>query len=276
MKNYFTEEQEKIIIDLYVNEGRGQLYCAKAVGSTNVNQVKKVLNKYNIHIRNFSEAATKSNINRAKYKNKEYFNHQNENMAWLLGFLASDGSVSSSDNGIKIGLAKKDREILEKIKQEVDIENDINEYTTKDGFDVVELRWTCAEHKQTLEQYGITPKKTLTLKPPIKLTSKYWIDYIRGYFDGDGSVNLINNKGDLSLRWQICGANKDFLQWIIDVLYNEYNIPKVNIQMIMKKNPLYYFQYSTNATKQIYKILYTNGLFLKRKKEHFDEIILMK
>lgn len=276
MGNYFTEEQEKVILDLYVNKGKGQMYCAKVVGSTNVNKVKEVLKKRGIHIRNYSEVAVKSNINRAKNKNKNYFNEQSHNMAWILGFLASDGSISSSNNGIKLGLAKKDREILEKIKQEIEIENDINEYITTDGFEVAELRWTCAEHKAALNEYGITPKKTFTIKPPIKLASKYWIDYIRGYFDGDGSVNLINNNGATSLRWQICGANKKFLQWIVDVLYNEYNIPKVSIQMQMRKNPLYYFQYSTKATKQIYEILYNNSLCLERKKLYFDKIILMK
>ena len=39
MEGYFTEEQENLILHLYVDEGRGQLYCAKACGSTNVNKV---------------------------------------------------------------------------------------------------------------------------------------------------------------------------------------------------------------------------------------------
>ena len=41
MENYFTEEQEKIILKLYIEEHRGQLYCAKAVGKTNVKKLKK-------------------------------------------------------------------------------------------------------------------------------------------------------------------------------------------------------------------------------------------
>jgi hypothetical protein len=116
MENYFTEEQEKLIIKLYTEEHRGQLYCAKAVGKTNVKKVKEVLKKYNIPIRTFSEAATLSNINRTLYKNKDYFKHQSHNMAWILGFLAADGTVSSSDNTIKIALSAKDKEILERIK----------------------------------------------------------------------------------------------------------------------------------------------------------------
>lgn len=280
MRDYFTEEQERTIVKLYTEEKRGQLYCAKAVGSTNVKKIKEVLHKYHIPIRNFSQAATVSNKNRALKKNEEYFKIQSHNMAWLLGFLASDGTVSSSDNTIKIGLSAKDKEILEKIKQEVEIENKIVERTTKDGFDCVDLHWTCAEHKKDLNKFGITPNKTYTLKPPQELQEKYYIDYIRGYFDGDGSVNLIHSHGKpVSLRWQICGASKEILEWIVDVLYIYYNIPKVSIlnSTANRKNLCYYFQYSTIATKEIYKILYTkNSLYLKRKKELFEKIIQMK
>lgn len=279
MKDYFTKEQEELIIHLYVDEGRGQLYCAKACGSTNVSKVKEVLRKNNISIRDFSHAASLSNQNRAYKKNESYFDIPTSNMAWLVGFLASDGSISSSDNAIKIGLAKKDREILEKIKKEVEIENKIKEYTTNNGYEVAELVWSCKKHKDALNKYSVTPNKTFILRPPYMLPHKYWIDYIRGYFDGDGSINLIHSHEKVNaLRWQICSATKEILEWIIEFFYNEYWIPKVSIYHDMNhgKNELYYFQYSTNATKQIYSILYTpNSLFLKRKKDHFDEIITM-
>lgn len=280
MENYFTPEEEAIIIRLYVEEHRGQLYCAKSVGKSNVNKVKEVLRKNNIPIRNFAAAASLSNINRTLKKNESYFKKQNHNMAWILGFLAADGTVSSSDNTIKIGLAAKDKEILERIKAEMEIENKIVERTTKDGYDTVDLHWTCQEHKQDLAKYGITPRKTFTIKPPSGLERQYYIDFIRGYFDGDGSVNLIHSKGKIaSLRWQVGGATKEILQWIIDILYECYGIPKVNIHADSspnRKHTFYYFQYSTSSTKKIREILYTpNSLYLKRKKDHFDKIIQM-
>lgn len=280
MENYFTPEEESIIIKLYTEEKRGQLYCAKAVGKNNPRKVKEVLRKHNIPIRNFSEAATQSNINRTLYKNKDYFKTQTHNMAWVLGFLASDGTISSSDNTIKIGLSAKDKEILEKIKDEIEIENKIVERVNKDGFDCVDLHWTCKEHKEDLGKYGITPNKTFTIKPPVDLDEKYYIDYIRGYFDGDGSINIIHNKGKIAaLRWQVCGASLDILKWIVDILYIKYNIPKVSILRDSRNriNPIYYFQYSTNAVREIYKILYTpDSLYLNRKKIIFDEAIQVK
>lgn len=280
MKDYFTEEQQKLIIYLYTIENRGQLYCAKACGSTNTSKVKEVLKKNGVQIRDFSHAAALSNQNRALKKNEFYFDTPTSNMAWVLGFLASDGSVSSSNNTIKLGLVKKDIEILEKIKEEIEIENKITEYTTRLGCEVVELRWSSKRHKDALAKYTITPKKTFTLQPPVLLPYEYWIDYIRGYFDGDGSINLIHINGKpQALRWQVCAATPIMLEWIVNFFYSKYNIPKVKIQFSEKgKNSkgIYYIQYSTNSTKKIHNFLYTpNSLSLKRKKEHFDKIIHM-
>ena len=274
MGGYFTEEQENLILHLYVNEGRGQLYCAKACGSTNVNKVKEILKKHNIPIRDFAHAAAISNQDRAYKKNEAYFDIPSSNMAWLLGFLASDGSISSSDNNIKLGLAKKDREILERIRQEVQIENEIGEYTTTSGSEVVELRWSSKRHKEALAKYAITPKKTFTLIPPVNLPYKYWIDYIRGYFDGDGSISHLNNG---AWRWSVCCAMSAMLEWIVEYFYSEYNIPKVKIQYDKNhgKQGLYQIQYSTASAKKIHSILYTsNSLYLQRKKDMFDKITI--
>lgn len=201
-------------------------------------------------------------------------------MAWLLGFIASDGTIRKDSNEIKIGLAIKDKEILEKIKAELKLQSNVKEYTTNNGYDCCTLCWTCQTHKEDLATFHIVPNKTFSLLPPDKLDKKYWIDYIRGYFDGDGSINLIansNGRGNGNLRWQVCAATPTMLQWIVDYFYDEYNIPKVSIQKQLRpnaKNPLYSIQYSSIATRKIYTILYTpNSLFLKRKKEHFEEIL---
>lgn len=273
-----SKELINTLVYWYENQKRGMKYSAQQAGCSEA-VAKKILIEQGIHIRTQREAAILANKNRASDKDFNYFSKENEspNMAWLLGFLASDGTVSKRDNTIKIGLAIKDKEILEKIKQELKLQTEINEYTTAEGYDCCSLTWTCEQHKKDLARYGIIPQKTFRLKPPYELNKKYWIDYIRGYFDGDGSVNLIangNHRGNGNLRWQICSATKEILQFIIDFFYEEYNIPKVNILWQEKLHTLYYFQYSSTATRQIYNILYTpNSLYLNRKKVHFEEIL---
>ena len=275
-----TKEQESEIIRIYTEENRGQMYCATTVlGVKNPKYIKDVLKKNNIKIRNYDEAARLSNKNRIKYtsKNIDYFKQESHNMAWILGFLASDGTIRKDSNEIKIGLSIKDIDVLEKIKQEINLDESIKKYTTNTGYDCCTLKWTCEEHKKDLKKYSIIPAKTLKLLPPYQLDKKYWIDYIRGFFDGDGSINFIESNGKkhyTALRWQVCSTTKEILQFILDFFEVNYNISPVNIQVRQQNHPLYYIQYSTNATKKIYNILYTpDSLYLNRKKEKFIESI---
>lgn len=267
---------EEIIKREYVDNKRGQAYTAKQAGIS-VSRLKKYLKDMEIPIRNHNQATILSNQNRTYLKNENFFKIQNSNMAWLLGFLASDGCIGNKRNTITINLARKDREILEKIQSLLNIQNEIVDYTNNKGYDCSELRWTSAEHKKDLAEYSIVPNKTLILKPPYKLERQYWIDYIRGYFDGDGSINLIKNsngRGNGNLRWQVCSATKEIIEFILDFFESEYNIPKVSIQFTNAKNPLYSIQYSSTATRTIYQHLYTkDALYLQRKKEHFNKIV---
>lgn len=273
-------EQEKEIIRIYVEEKRGLLYCSKKVlNCNNPKRVKQILKKNGIKIRSYQEAARLSNKNRIKYTSKDidYFKKQSANMAWILGFLASDGTVRKDCNEIKITLAAKDIDALYKIKKEINLDEPIKCFTTNSGYDCCTLKWTCEEHKKDLAQYSIIPAKTYKLHPPYLLDKKYWIDYIRGYFDGDGSVNFIESNGKkhyTALRWQVCSATKEILQFITDFFEQSYSIKPVSIQTYKRKNPLYNIQYSTNATKQIYRFLYHDDcLYLNRKRNLFEEAV---
>lgn len=274
MKTQFTDEQKQIILQIYVQEGKSLRACADLVGSS-PGVIRRFLVEQGVEIRSY--ALNKKKVDKEKVKDKTYFSkeRENANMAWLMGFLASDGSISSKNNSIKIGLSAKDKEILERIREELKLkDNHVSSYTTSNGFDVVELRWTCAQHKQDLARYGIIPNKTFNLKPPYELNSQYYLDFIRGYFDGDGSVSQKQN----ALCFAICSATKEILEFIIEVLAM-YDVPRVKIYEDRRgKNINYYFNYSTNATKQIYNLLYqtNSNLYLKRKKDKFEKLITLK
>lgn len=281
-KGFSLEQIESIVVDNYVNKKFGQLKSGRQFGLSD-RTVKNILLKNNIQIRNLHESicvANQTNDRTTQHyeKNPNFFKEENSNMAWLLGFLASDGNISKNENRIRIELSVVDREILERIKEIVKIENPIKIRENKRGFVFASLEWSCAEHKKDLEKYNIIPQKTYTLLPPTKLNEKFYIDYIRGYFDGDGTINLNLTRGGKSknLRWGICGASKPVLEWIIGVLKERYNIPSVNIHKDSShEKDFYSFVYSTNATRKIYDILYTNNsLSLKRKKEKYEKLLL--
>ena len=273
-----TQEQKDIIYNIYVVQKRGQAYTAKTAGIS-VYVLKKYLQENNIHIRNHNEAVINENKRRTYEVNESYFSSQNANMAWLLGFLAADGCITSERNQVIIHLAKTDIEILEKIKKEIQTDRTITIGSSNRGFEFCRLAWTCSQHIKDLAEYNIIPQKTYKLQPPLKLNRKYWIDYIRGYFDGDGSVNLIKNsngRGNEALRWQVCSATRCIVEFIMKFFKEEYHIPEVCIQeRVTNGKILYIIQYGPVATRTIYRYLYSteSTLFLKRKKDYFDEII---
>lgn len=249
-----------VIIDKY-NMGTSLAQLSK---DTNIStyRLKKLLIENKIHIRSKEEQNKFSPQNQRKYKiNDNYFSIINSDSAYLLGFLAADGSVQK-DGGIKIGLSSIDKNFLEKIKITLDSTYPIRDYQTRDGYNVSEFIFRSEKIKQTLAQYGIVNRKTYTFSFPIQLPEDYWIDFIRGYFDGDGTFCLSGGYARASL----CGYNMNFLQTVIDILYNKYNIPKVKIQKDNRGN-VYYFQYSQDSAKKLYTIFYSNkpNLYLDRK-----------
>lgn len=262
MKNQQDIEKKKELLKYYYGEKHySQAKCVKLLGpGISRNTIKKWLKELNLPIRTFNEAIQYANSHK-KNKQEDYFSVESENMAWILGFLASDGTIGLKNNRIKIGLSAIDKEILEKIKQEISIENKITEYITNKGYEVVELSWTCAQHKKDLAKYGIIPQKTYYLTPPYKLNEKYFLDFLRGYFDGDGSIS---HKSSGGITFSIGSCAKEILEWFVENLEKQYNIPKVKIlEDHRNKNTYYYFCYSTNSSKQLYKLLYKNPDSLK-------------
>lgn len=83
---------DKIIYDYTVNR-YGLIKTGKQNG-VGERIVRKVLLENKIHIRSQSEAAIIANIQRRQFNlNDNYFSSENERMAYLLGFLASDGTI---------------------------------------------------------------------------------------------------------------------------------------------------------------------------------------
>lgn len=261
-----------VIIKKY-SAGKSLAQLSKEIGIS-AYRLKKLLIENNIHIRSKEEQNKYSPQNQRKYKiNDNYFDVINKNSAYLLGFLAADGSVQK-DGSIKIGLSSIDKPFLEMIQLELQSNYPIRDYQTKDGFNVSEFVFRSEKIKNELQKYGIINKKTYTFEFPKNLLENYWIDFIRGYFDGDGTFCLSGNYARASL----CGYNKQFLEDIINILYDKYQIPKVKIYKTKDKN-LYYFQYSQHSAEKLYYLFYKNNpaLYLIRKYQKciqlFGEII---
>ena len=229
--------------------------------------IKKLLISNQIKVRSRGEQTKYSNMKRAKTCDDNYFsNIDSVNKAWLLGFLASDGTVRAERNEMKIGLSSIDREILEKIKEELKISRNISDYVTNNGFSVSELIWTSAQQKNDLAKYSIVPNKTyINFHLPHFDNKNYTLAYILGYIDGDGSISVSKEN---YLRIRIVSYQENILNDIIRFLQENYQIT----YSLSKNRNIYELSISTQYAKTILKDMYNLGsLHLDRKYQKYLE-----
>lgn len=221
---------------------------------------------WNVKIRSYSEMS--------KYKvNGNFFNSiSSEEQAYWLGFMYADGYISKEYIGI--ALAIKDINHLEKLKLAIESNHNVKTYKTKSN-DLVKsenyygrLLFKNSKMSEDLKKLGCIENKSLKLKFPSNeiVPSKYMRHFIRGYFDGDGSLVLSNN----SINFKILGTS-DFLKGLIKCL-NE-NIDgyefKENLQENVKgsEKDSFYISYGGRfKTKAVMDWIYGGStVFLERK-----------
>lgn len=263
---------ERQIIDNYQNKQMSLTKAGKPFGLSQY-MVEKTLKKYGIKKRTYTEA---KQLGRKYPCDDNFFKNQNENMAYILGFLAADGNVSKKENLIAIQLLASDKELLEQFRQITKNTRPLEYYTRKEtSHEIVSFRVWSKAWKDDLNHYGITPQKTFNLIPPTFLNSDYYIDYIRGFFDGDGSIYAVKN--EIIVRVQFMCMCKNFIEWLRSILVNQYHILCNNLTTSYTQNNKIYYKFIIGDKKELqklYHLFYDNKtLYLPRKKEKFELLL---
>lgn len=136
-----------------------------------------------------------------KYQcNDDYFEIPNEENSYWAGFIAADGCVSqlreTCQKKLAIALQGLDITHLEKFKTDIEFQGPILKGKTNYKYKgVVSVKDTCLVQVTStklcddlFKNYNVTPKKSLTLKPPKNLSFENSIAFIKGYIDGDGWI----------------------------------------------------------------------------------------
>lgn len=185
-------------------------------------------------LRKDSITLTHKTFTRVNTFNEDFFEVINtEEKAYWLGYLAADGSLGGTPTKTrKINLTTKASDIdhLLKYKKSLNINTDprLKIIRLKQTDKIYEAyRYILHSEKMCLDlnKYGIVRRKSLILKPP-SISDKMIPHWIRGYFDGDGSIFI--SQREERFRIGITGT-KEVLLFIIKNTFN------IELNLIHKK-----------------------------------------
>lgn len=230
--------------------------------------------KYNLKFRTTSESVLLNRKNRIKLNyNFESINNSKE--AYIVGIFLADGYVGKHQLGLK--LKKSDKDIVEKIKNYFSKEIKLQEEKNSFSFKISSMK--ACENAINL---GILKNKTNKEMIIPNMDIKYYSDFIRGFFDGDGTIFKCYNK---YLKSNICSPKIEILIEIQNILKNNNICSTINKEnrigktfilpqgtsVIGSMDMYRLFIRKKEDLKRFYYFLYNNCDFLlKRKKEIFD------
>lgn len=267
------EFQDKIVSEYLQGKSREALALQERCSD---DKIKRILLENNIQIRDSEEARKyKKEVELRKFFVNDDYDFNSHNGAWILGFIAADGYLPighGSHNRIVISLAKKDRDVLELISKELEYTGTIKDYVTAEGHEFSSLNFTSKRLRKKIESYGIANNKTFLLQGvPKNLSQEYVIDFIRGFFDGDGCV--FEPKGK-KINIGLTCASKKMIESIANNLQKILGVSYPSIHVVVRAiAEIYDIRYYTKDSFIIGNAFYNNDyLALPRKKNHFLQI----
>lgn len=204
--------------------------------------------------------------------NWDFFEVDSEELYYFLGFVASDGYISS--NEIEIGLNEKDKHILERFTELICPEKPLHYKPRTNSYT---LKISCRNKIKRFKQFfDVTSnKKHEEISFPI-IPTQYLKDFIRGYVDGDGTMDTTKGyKGDkvyVGPRLRILG-NPKFLQGLNEATKTFYPHKTNAINQKGKEN-VYVITYNFSTAKAIMEWLYDgSNIHLNRKYANYLKLV---
>ena len=269
LENTLKEEEINEIIEMYQNNISLRQIAEKTYHS------RAALSQM---LENLGIKKTKGNHYRKYFFDFNYFEKiDDEKKAYWLGFLYADGNIVKQDNRgygeqeFKISVTKRDEEILEKYKEDLKstyplrYDESSHKQNPKNQIQVI-CSYRSQKTVEDLKKLGCVENKSLILTFPNEhqVRNEFIYDFIRGYFDGDGSITSYQGKYNINIV-----GTKDF----ISKLATYFEGGSV-YQDKRKENSWYYNLGGNYQVLKFYHLLYDNSKrYLKRKYDKFQPLI---
>lgn len=201
-------------------------------------------------------------------------------MAYVLGFFCADGSMYKNKRGsCFITFEITDKDLLKKIKNSLGAGQKLSlrKHLNKNQNPAWRIQIGSKRIFKQLLNLGITSKKARRVRIPA-VPKKYFSDFVRGYFDGDGNVQFGNyikrgrKKPTSILFVRFASASRGMLKDIDDRLHKYAEMRQKNVY---RNSGAWRLDFSTKDSVRFYKFAYGSKtrLFLERKKLIFEKFI---
>lgn len=197
--------------------------------------------------------------NRRYQLNESFFDSWSAEMAYVLGFWFADGYMKI-DRSYRINFYSNDKEILKSIRNILGSNHQIRKASQSNCW-VLE---TYSKHMYyKLIELGGFRNKSKTLSMPF-VPEVFLADFIRGYFDGDGSVFYVSylstkdNKQRVELRSNFTSGSSLFLNQLMRVLKTELGLAIKQLGIYNQGQSLK-LGYGTKDTKKLLAFMYYEG-----------------
>jgi hypothetical protein len=196
--------------------------------------------------------------------------------AYILGLFAADGNMTKGKTQINIGLSGEDGEFIYTIRDILCSEHKISirdrgvmvdprngqEYSRKTRHEI--QIWDKDLYHQFMS-HGIVPNKSWVLEPPKNIPAHLVHHWVRGYFDGDGTVTFNGVIADVC----IYSASKIILEFI-NSLFRGVHTHKVNVKT---NRNIFCIHYSYRKALHFLDYIYKDArVSLPRKQRKSEEV----
>ena len=263
VSNQCTPFQVAQIIHKYVSESIPSTEIAESFG-VSCDTVLRILKLSGVDI--------KTNLD---YINKN-FNHSafddfsNEHASYFYGLLLADGCLSKDLSRLSIQVKSTDSELLEKLKEFLNSDCNINAYSkfdrrTNKTYHSSNFSIGSKNIIEKFMQMGYSPKKSLKeVAPPSILSNSR--DFWRGMIDGDGHISKTRALVNLCGSRNIISKFKEVVEGLLPI--------SLKRNIYIRDNGLCSIDYTGEDAVSILKWLYKDSVvFLSRKKEAARQII---
>jgi predicted transcriptional regulator len=216
----------------------------------------------------------------------------NEEKAYVLGFIAADGSIycrkGTTVYKLSIVLSEKDKDHVFKLRDIISPESNVGTYKIpkpkkggehycKDFY--VSFNFAVADRylSNNLLRHGIVPRKTYNPQIPTSVPEHLFQHWVRGYFDGDGGI-YINKKGELYCDF--CGYSNGEANIILEYVLKKFLevLPFDSQAEVKNKDAVSRIRFSHNMSVHFVNWVYRDAtVYLERKyqiaKNYFTEVL---